>query len=686
MAAGGAPDAYCRARAALQWLLAGACVALTVLHLEGPCTTMHRALGDVAAARAEFGGAALAAPAPAAAWQPGRQDPSLPGDGHDWCTAKVRDVGSWADAARRAGGGDGADSARGGGPPFVFPRIIHQTVEDKFNISCEVLECMATWRALNPGYEHRLYDAAEREALVREHYPELLPVYRALSTPVERADLWRYLALHRWGGVYADSDVRCVAPVSTWNAASGHDADLLVGIVYTDARGRVTRVNNFILAAMPCHPVLASLPFTILARVSRAGLAGRPVGGEAGAALSEAVIQRTGPGALTAAIGAYAASAGAAWPVNATAASNATGARVGRVRLLPRHVMTMGWETAAEGISCAEALGRNPGAYICHQYFGTWKASYSHRPALSYSPACTYWGLAGAAAPPPPPAAPPPAPPSVFGPGGDAAAFELVDDESDDGDDGGGDYAAALVQQQAAQQGGAAPELDLLAAEQDGDDDGDGDGDDWGGSSSGGSGSSGDSGSGSSGSGSSGPPATERPPIMARALAILALALLAGCALAQQDARHFGGSGGSHGGGGSGPCIECNTCKTNNCYSVCSKSCPKPPVTVNGDRCIKFGRDAGWKIGKDACATAQSFCRGGQRSGPGVGRSFPVTLSQCENIAYGACQKKAEEAARYGQCRWSFNGYAQCNRQQFTNFFTAEVNELCNRAVSVIDP
>src|SRR6185312_6273519 len=55
--------------------------------------------------------------------------------------------------------------------------------------------------------------------------------------------------------------------------------------------------------------------------------------------------------------------------------------------------LTMGWETAAEKITCDEALQRNPDAYICHQYFGTWKASYNHRPALTYSSKCRYWGL-----------------------------------------------------------------------------------------------------------------------------------------------------------------------------------------------------------------------------------------------------------------------------------------------------
>jgi hypothetical protein len=258
-----------------------------------------------------------------------------------------------------------------------------------------------TWKDMNPGYEHRLYDAKDRQDFILSHYPEVLQVYRSLSTNVERADMWRYLALHHFGGVYADSDVRCTKPVSEWNAVNNHDADLLVGVVYTDTAGMVTRVNNFILAVMPCHPVMAAMPFTTMTRIAAAGLANKTVGWEKGYALSEAVIGRTGPAALTATIADYAHRLGAPWPVNGMqgAAGDAAGNLVATVRLMPRNIMTMGWETAAEKISCEEALARNPGAYICHQYFGTWKASYNHRPALTYNESCVYWGLGGVARP-----------------------------------------------------------------------------------------------------------------------------------------------------------------------------------------------------------------------------------------------------------------------------------------------
>lgn len=325
-----------------------------------------------------------APPLPPPDWPP----PALLPNGDTACAARVSDASSWGPSSDTGRAGDAA--------PFAFPRIIHQTVEDKSKLSCEVLAAMQSWVDMNPGYAHVLWDGVERRALVDAHYHELLPLYDALSTNVERADLWRYLALHRYGGVYVDSDVTCTAPIASWNAGPRHDADGLLGVVYAERNGSVTRVNNFALAFMPCHPLMASMPLMVARRVALAGLAGKPVRGEVGAALSEGVIGRTGPAALTAAVAEYAAARRAAWPANATegAAGAGAGSVVGRLRLLPREVLTMGWETASEKLTCAEALERHPGAYVCHQYFGTWKAKYDHRPALTYDKhRCRYWGV-----------------------------------------------------------------------------------------------------------------------------------------------------------------------------------------------------------------------------------------------------------------------------------------------------
>ncbi|KFM25216.1 Inositol phosphoceramide mannosyltransferase 3 [Auxenochlorella protothecoides] len=80
-------------------------------------------------------------------------------------------------------------------------------------LSADARAAMRSWQVLNPRHAYRLWDAADVEALVAAHYPALLPAWRALPHAVERADLGRYLVVHRHGGVYADADVAALQPM-----------------------------------------------------------------------------------------------------------------------------------------------------------------------------------------------------------------------------------------------------------------------------------------------------------------------------------------------------------------------------------------------------------------------------------------------------------------------------------------
>jgi hypothetical protein len=90
---------------------------------------------------------------------------------------------------------------------------------------------IGSWRRHNPGYAHRLYDDVDCLRYVRQRFPDWLDRYQSL-TPVERADVWRYLIVYERGGVYADLDTICRAPVESWvrsgdEAVVGIDSDVL---------------------------------------------------------------------------------------------------------------------------------------------------------------------------------------------------------------------------------------------------------------------------------------------------------------------------------------------------------------------------------------------------------------------------------------------------------------------------
>ena len=93
----------------------------------------------------------------------------------------------------------------------MIPKIIHQTWRDE-NIPGP-REWPESWRRHNPDWEYRLWTDADLQALVHDHYPDLTELFHAYPNPVQRADMGRYLILHRHGGVYADIDTECLAPL-----------------------------------------------------------------------------------------------------------------------------------------------------------------------------------------------------------------------------------------------------------------------------------------------------------------------------------------------------------------------------------------------------------------------------------------------------------------------------------------
>jgi hypothetical protein len=50
--------------------------------------------------------------------------------------------------------------------------------------------------------------------LAAEYYPALFPVFCSYESGIKRADAGRYMLLHHFGGIYADLDSECVAPLS----------------------------------------------------------------------------------------------------------------------------------------------------------------------------------------------------------------------------------------------------------------------------------------------------------------------------------------------------------------------------------------------------------------------------------------------------------------------------------------
>jgi mannosyltransferase OCH1-like enzyme len=94
----------------------------------------------------------------------------------------------------------------------MFPKIIWQTHNYTIQELPEHLKkASATWKNLNPEWDHRYVDHIERAEMIKK-YSDLFDMYKN-THPQYQADLWRYVVTYQFGGVYADMDSVCIKPL-----------------------------------------------------------------------------------------------------------------------------------------------------------------------------------------------------------------------------------------------------------------------------------------------------------------------------------------------------------------------------------------------------------------------------------------------------------------------------------------
>jgi hypothetical protein len=87
-----------------------------------------------------------------------------------------------------------------------IPRRIIQT--DKSTDLPLLAKAAATnLRLLNPDFEYLFFDDAQVEEFIDAEFPQYRPVFDSFSERIQRYDLFRYLAVYRFGGFYFDTDV-----------------------------------------------------------------------------------------------------------------------------------------------------------------------------------------------------------------------------------------------------------------------------------------------------------------------------------------------------------------------------------------------------------------------------------------------------------------------------------------------
>ncbi len=91
--------------------------------------------------------------------------------------------------------------------------FIHQTWKSK-RVPKRHRDWVKSWKSKNPGWKHRIWTDEDNRELIRDRFPQILPVYDAYTKEIFRTDIARLAYMHAHGGVYADLDMECLVPLS----------------------------------------------------------------------------------------------------------------------------------------------------------------------------------------------------------------------------------------------------------------------------------------------------------------------------------------------------------------------------------------------------------------------------------------------------------------------------------------
>jgi mannosyltransferase OCH1-like enzyme len=128
-----------------------------------------------------------------------------------------------------------------------IPKIIWQTM--KTNLVPKIMkDFSSSWIDLNPEYEYRFLDDTDIDRCIIEEFPEYISAYEKAQQGAVKADLWRYLILYKYGGIYADMDCKCVVslknwirPLAEWVTQLGMNKDICQWLIITIPRNPILK-------------------------------------------------------------------------------------------------------------------------------------------------------------------------------------------------------------------------------------------------------------------------------------------------------------------------------------------------------------------------------------------------------------------------------------------------------------
>jgi inositol phosphorylceramide mannosyltransferase catalytic subunit len=141
-----------------------------------------------------------------------------------------------------------------------IPRRIIQTDKSR-NLPLLARAATMNLRLLNPDFEYFFFDDAQVEEFIDTEFPQYRPLVESFSVRIQRYDLFRYLAIYRFGGFYFDTDVLLVSPLEDLRGFGCVFPFEHLGINRFLAKeyGMDWEVGNYAFGAAAGHPFLKAI-------------------------------------------------------------------------------------------------------------------------------------------------------------------------------------------------------------------------------------------------------------------------------------------------------------------------------------------------------------------------------------------------------------------------------------------
>lgn len=146
-----------------------------------------------------------------------------------------------------------------------IPKIIWQTYKDDLDkTSIYIQKCVNTWKIYNKDYEHRYFnDQQAGELILKDFGQEWYDLFTNVPLGVIRADIFRYLVIYKYGGIYSDIDTICKVPIDNWINGPEKRKDSYKAIFAAELVGRdvliADRICQWTFASSPENPIFKNI-------------------------------------------------------------------------------------------------------------------------------------------------------------------------------------------------------------------------------------------------------------------------------------------------------------------------------------------------------------------------------------------------------------------------------------------